>query len=1021
MRQRRLPLEKSQAKFAGAEGVSDLRGALDQVGIDISEALQKSPVRALSVALGQIAQTVVGGRAGILQRAGQARAARSDADRVVSMLESAGSELAGTRLHIERLSENFGVGFTRDADGAVLVNDRELATKSAEQQKALSDLLEAQGDLTNQVEFLRPKAAEATRAAQASAQGILTPGQQLKSQAVGVVGIVGGTLLFTTAMQAAQLALQQLSVVVMNTADELGGFAFTMNRVSGELADVISKSSGNIDAALAGVRGAAGLPAGVDLAAISSRATLQAGAAQFERQRDLLRADQSARAGAPGIIPGIGVGFSNGLFNTSIGQQQGLVELMAGALGSLPIFQEVPPRSEATNPGVLESGRTVFPGGIGSIDDYIAGVGAAAANRSAGAGTFFNPSSIFEFPEAGSQEELARFLGINPDDLAGLTQAGQFSDIRDEILRAAKQQGFGLRAPANSDLEQGLFGVERALAEAGIGAVTAEPLQSESDNATDSALKNNEEASARLRDQLDLWNQQLEKAGSTFRYQQVSLAEAQQFADETLASIGAPPDQRGQFLSKNLALVGPNGQVASGYQFNRESTRVLEESLRPSVEDLIEEMRKGTEAQIASIKRNEEFARRVEIPSAFFEQLAAQPLLPAGAGIVGPNAGGLEAGIAGRYASQIRSVQREIQPFYDQGRQELLDIGVDENDINAVEQLGKEITNLRVQSSKLQLGLEQAQYNEQLYLTKRALSDVLGLMGKTGAETSELGRLQRQQINDQRELARISLARSQRELNFQLALARLRAPGETAEERAVRIREAEVRTREAQRELDINRRSANRGFRIEDIGFARQARDLSTQIGLIQRARAVNIEVRGIERVIDAKNQLLGLRRQFLGVGRQSAIEIQKVGFGIIQAVETRLGTFNEKVAKFADENLQIWLERINQVRLAARGLSNASGDLVGPRGKGPGAAGAYFVTSGPTSFVAGEAGSEHVLILRNPKTGMMSTEGGGRGGGSVYIKLNLNATVSGEGDEDRLARKVARRLHDEVALLMGA
>ena len=39
----------------------------------------------------------------------------------------------------------------------------------------------------------------------------------------------------------------------------------------------------------------------------------------------------------------------------------------------------------------------------------------------------------------------------------------------------------------------------------------------------------------------------------------------------------------------------------------------------------------------------------------------------------------------------------------------------------------------------------------------------------------------------------------------------------------------------------------------------------------------------------------------------------------------------------------------------------------------------------------------------------------------TITIMMTLNAEVRGEADEDRLARKVARRLHEEVSLLVGA
>jgi len=306
-----------------------------------------------------------------------------------------------------------------------------------------------------------------------------------------------------------------------------------------------------------------------------------------------------------------------------------------------------------------------------------------------------------------------------------------------------------------------------------------------------------------------------------------------------------------------------------------------------------------------------------------------------------------------------------------------------------------------------------------LFQTQRSLADINAIMGKTGAQTSELGRLQRAQIQDQRELTKIQLARSQRELNMQLALSRLRAPGETAAERAVRRREAEMQAKEQQRELDINRRSSGRGFEIQDIGFGRQARDLAKQLDLIQSARVVSVEVRGIGKAIEAKQALLGVKQSMLGVSQSVGTEVKKAGWSIIQSLESRLGTFNKQTIKQIDAWLTGWQKEWADFQASIDTTPRTKG---GSRtgGNRPTASGGIFNVLGATSFTAGEAGNEQVVVLRNPRSGSMPAMSNGSAGSPVNIHLTLNAKVSNEGDEDRLARKVARMLHQEASLLVG-
>jgi len=1018
----------SLAKLEGLESVSSFSERLDRVGTDISEALQKSPVRALSVAMGQIAQTVVGGRAGILERAGMARAARGRAGIAVGELAAAEEQVIRGNLEIATGTKMFGVSNAVDAAQIADAKLAEKATSFFENAEALV----AGG--RERAEAIRPIAEEKTAEAEKAAKGILSPFQQVKAQAVGLGGIVGGTILFTAAMHASQMAMEQFAVVASNAVDAFDGFGFTARRVTEEFATAITKASGNIEGAVAGITARTGLPAGIDMSALTERAALQAGAAQVQQQRDLFRSQQwSEGIDERMAVPGIGVGFNNGLFGTWINQQQGIVEQMAGQLSGIKFPGPQPAATTAT------TGRTVFAGGIPeSIADYRAGVEMTAARNSGTLGPRM-PAFVFELPAATDMEDFKWKVGLSDQDLKSMSDEA----ISKQIISAQ-----GVSAPAGSDLEKRLFGYEKKIAGQGYGPLSTNLLPPELGELTQWNLAN-ADATAKLNKQLELWNGQLEKAESTYRYEVVGAGKEEEF-QRTLRQAGAGPAQQAAFRDANVALVAPSGDVASARGLNRELANALKAAIKPTFEDLLIEMERPFQAQIGAIYRGAEVSRQTEIPTDFFTNLIANP--PPGmvgrpwtTGITAPGVGGMEGRIGGAYGQRIQQTYEGMAPFIEKGRQELISLGQTEaeqaaieKEIGAVERLGASITNLQARSSNLQLGLEQAQYNEQLYLSERSLSDILGIMGKTGAQTSELGRLQRAQIMDSRELSRIQLARSQRELNLQLALSKLRAPGETAEERAVRRREAQIQVNMQQRELDIGKRTTFRGFGIEDIGYARQARDLGVQIRLMKEARQISIEVRGIENLKAAKQQLLGVKTAMLGVSRSVGVAVIQAGNSIITSLETELGPFTRKMVRIVNRWATDTIEAAANLRESfgtttpteetdnTKKTKRRSGGQAywEQTGRGTEASGGMFIAHTPTRFVAGDAGTEQVVVIRNPRagsfsgSGMQATSGGG---GGVSISLVLNATVRGEADETRLAHKVAKALHREAAILVGA
>jgi hypothetical protein len=955
----------SLAKFAAREAVGDFTSRLDQVGINISEALQQSPVRALSVAMGQIAQTVIGGRAGILARAAGARAAERAAGQAVAEERGAQELISAARFGRAELREKVLAG-------------EALTPKEEKRFDALGKTIAEQ---TKRIDRINPLIEEQVRHAESLAKGGITragllsdeqrrqfgipesvgeneevrvPGilsrrQQVVSQAVGLGGIVGGTLLFTAAMHLAQEGLKYIGAAATAAGDQLTGFAFTARDQAKAWSEGFAQTP---FARVVEAQQMARLGIGPGFAAtgaVAQQAQILAGLQRLQEARDVRRAGQFFEGQQGGPVAGLGVGFGNGVFGTFIGQQQGAAELMASALIS-PTQARV---------GQVEWGTLLSDTVQDAFDQALGGAGTRGAEREAA-------MDMAEQRALRANQELAdswnrdieKWTKFNSELSPGRFRVGTPGVLSEASLRAYRGAGFGDA-------------------------------------------------------QLDLFRQ----AGIEF--------------------------------------TGRNGEVTSDL-INQALRGVVNARLLPGIAEQLTAMEPQFRATMNAQRRQFELQQEL-IPTAAAEQLIARPypVRPMTGITAREGVDPIAAAAAEKYAGALGNARDAMMEIRDQGLAELRSLGVPQEAIDDVIELGTAITKLQSKASDLQLGLEQAQYNEQIRISIRGIGDLLALNGRQAmtigdqvVAATELGRLQRAQISDSRELANIQLARSQRELNLQGALSRLRSPGETPEERAVRRREAELLIREQQRELDITKRTTQRGFRIEDIGFGRQLTDAVKQLGLLQQARAVAIEVRGIQQIIAAKEQLLQVKQAFLTVPKEAGIAIRQAAIQIISTLEATLGELDKGMADSVDKYVrkvtETWGDRglIDRILYGSRKEPGAApspgGGVMGERGSGGRAGygtprtGDYanlglwnrpFVreraTPGGGSVAVGSAGGE-MAFMSGVRTDM---NGGPRSkrGGDINISVNVKADVRGEADEDRMARKVARMLHDEVALLVTA
>jgi len=856
---------RTASRVSAEEQMSSFAERLDKVGIDISDALQQSPVRALSVSIGQIAQQMIGGRSGIQERARLAGAARQSAAQSAVQMRNLIDKQAQAEFMLQTEGPaRFGISGLDEVQNLPEEQQKE-ATKYFQDAAASFDeatrAIEGGPNFRGQrsVQEERTALAEAfarggtVRAKQLSEEqrraygvsqtagdeeevqisGIMTRGQQLKTQAVGVGGIVGGTMLFTAAMTAANVAMQSFSTVAKDGVDALTGFSFTARRVMDEMSRSYSGQGTRAEEVTAERAAALGISSGFNLGNIGEMAQRRAG---VENQLQAMEMSRAQRFYEQNAGQGLTTGFGNGIFGTFLNQTPAAVETMAGQLEAPRDYYDVRERVRAEMPNPEASNQLA---GAQDFAEWVAGGGPLNSQP------LEKRTAERDRIEAQREAETQRRLGMEDERLA-VVNMGIAKEWTDTVRRFEKFVG---------QVETGEF----------------------TTNAT--------------QEDIDTWVAALKKAG-------VSDSAADEWGNKRV--IGRTR----------------TGEVMTDKQ---DILRILDAFTKgrtiPDAQGLLKSQQQGIEAQMANITRQAGFQRQLTGAN-FYRSTLTQPFLGSDVSpMAGVTAPGVSGGPAAKYGSSIRETRAELEKIQEMGRQNFLDLfpperreGVQKM-ADTIGTLGQEILDLQRTSEDLQLGMEQEQYNEQLYQSKRTLSDLVGLSGQQAdsvagqtIQASRLGQLQRAQMMDARELSRIQLARSQRELNLQLALSRLQAPGETPEERAVRRREAMLKAREQQAELDIGKRSTTRGWQIEDIGIGRSLRDAGKQLELMMKQREVTIEVRGIQKLVEGKQQLMSVKDAYLGVAQQAATELQGLELSLITELEKVLGTdgsIPEEVDKF--------------------------------------------------------------------------------------------------------------------------
>ena len=824
--------------------------------------------------------------------------------------------------------------------------------------KELTGLLHAQYEEVEKLEGGYQRAgAEAdklTAAAQRAAGG------GLRNLAAGFVGGLAGGLAFGIGMQALSGAIEGVSQALAPTVARATNFSEVAGETSKNLAATVRQAHGLADVGLANVFQQTGFKGPVaqqltpDLLQI---AQIQAGVSAFKDQQALIQTAFNFR-NAQGI-PGITASTGGGLFG--IGAEKGVFENIKEQLNTL-----------VKEPA--GTGSTLLPGGR-----FIAPAGTAAEAQTA------------------AQEKNAKTLELVNQQLSL----------------------FGVSTKKASENQQDLVDTQRA-------AITA-----------------------------------------------LGGPQAGGFAD-ALAGRG-------------LLLTNEAGDVLTGDELKTAIIDGLADLPKASAKSIIDGMRPQIEAQRALFRLQSNFQRQQQLPAQFALQQAAQPLTAAGAGFTGETprtisgrripipdmfrgqfGGAQSGGVGGQYTAAFES----LAPMLDETDQRLMDLREDgqralealvpADQIVEFRALNKEITNVGLAISGLQIGVQQeqtnfqvAQYSNQLRIAQRSQTDLLQLTGQLGATQGDnLGLLQRQQIMYERQTQELSLQSNeltlqsntlsiilaQRQINFQRSLAGFVTPGETPQEIAARAREAELEANFAQKQLDIQKEQLKLSreqqgvatkalplqFQIQDIGFQRQLTDINAEIALLNQGIQLTVHTAAAERAIA---HLTALENELVKKAGTYVDEGTRVAGAFMEGVAQVKAATVDSMDTVLTQTARAWQVFLRQGQVAIGGLVGAFGGGEQTEGKGyyidpdtglplthPTASGFYGSVNSATQFTVGEAGTETVAILRNPRNFVPPSPksgGWGSGGGNITVMVTGNQIGGSEQDQERFAAIIARKVEE--------
>ena len=279
-----------------------------------------------------------------------------------------------------------------------------------------------------------------------------------------------------------------------------------------------------------------------------------------------------------------------------------------------------------------------------------------------------------------------------------------------------------------------------------------------------------------------------------------------------------------------------------------------------------------------------------------------------------------------------------------------------------------------------------AQYTNQLRIASRSLSDIAGLTNDAKfGEQSYVGQLERANLLLGRQAQQLQFGLSQRQINLQTALAGFQVPGLTPAEQNARVEEAKKETSYAQKQLDIQRKMFGNQVQIVDITNLRQGVDLLQSISAAARGSPHHAR-RGDQagephRLQKIQSAMVNEVSTYIS----SVDSLSSKAISDIAAQEAAIGGFigttEEKAVKAAYHVGQAlylgmtggFLGRIQRCHEAQRGTAGVRLAVRSLQ------LGRCSTCPGPTTMTVGEAGTETVAVLRNPRTVMSNMRHGWR------------------------------------------
>lgn len=1016
----RSPRAPSPAKIQAAIGSDVVEDIQDEVAKNLEKyasisrkarqsgraIIEENPVRALSVAVGQVLVNLTG-RAGLKNRVENLNEESRKFDQSVKRL---GQAQVRRRAAEQELRE-----------GADLTGPER-------------QIRETEIARLRRVEERRQEVAETRRGRVERGEADLRRGAGLRTVAtlgVGSVGIALGTAAFQGTMAAFNLAMEQFSIGMGRVVGRMSDFEQRTGELASSMADATRANYGNVEGIAAGQLAMAGFGDETSNSIrplVEMRTRVIAGTKAFEEQLDMIRMARNVRGGtvegAEGDIDARALTTTTGGFPImNIGGQRPIAELIKNEFSAFTAEQlRLQKQTEMVN---QVFGSDQFKTGVppdAKVDQLRAQIQADLETNAAELGETIG--NLNEDAERGGFSPLRMSLGATKKD---------FDQLRTALAEAIKIY------PESSGA---LTDMVNSMTAAGVkftgGEVTGQNLLEFLNSVvTGTGLPT---ADNLARQQSRPLRAQIQGRQMQGEFQRNTVLPAQQFLNQLARPI-IP-------FEETVAARTPGAEDASNFASAKTSIDAAQASLR----GYAEQGRAAAEAVV----RQADTLTGSNLSGQW--QTATQAVASYGKAIAQLEIGMMWKQVnlqVAQYDEQIRVANRSLAD----AKEFLTGIDAAGND-----NLGLlERQSLMYSRQSAQIGFQQQSLGIQSQILGMQ-NQKLGIRSKElSLQSAQLGR-QSQLLGFQSQA--MQLAQNQRQINFQQSMAQFAAPGTTPEERAARIEEAKLQADFAQKQQDIAMQQfgiAKEQFALEGVQLGIQAQTLELdkqqfalqqqQVALAQQAYSISVSAYNVQQQIvdlnaaravqDLSNQLDLLTR-----ARQVTIEIaidQENLKNMQAAQEAAMAEAQSILEEATDIRQQIINSQVSIASLLGQGVGTYASAVLRALGLGftqideyvrdslaqyarpsyqgsnfsgfqrYAAEGYYGSVNSPTHMVVGEAGGEQVAILSNPRHMTLGPTSGGSGGGT-YIQVNVTGnTVRNDEDLETLASLVAKKVEETM------